>query len=148
MPEVTTAEVQSWLEWAGARLIAMPEPRIGPSNPHVLWPDYSQDQREISDFRGKLTLRAMAPTRDEVALVDRILGLPSVCELPNTRRIIQVRSLVHPINYRHLYSWARIARLMHTSTYSVKRMHAIGLDQIVKRTNGRVLQEIHEFMTR
>src|SRR5215467_6305488 len=122
-------QIQDWLEWAGARLIAMPEPRIRPADPHVIWPEYNQDQREVTDFRGRLPIRAAAPAKHEVAMVDKILLLPNIIDKPFIRRVVHVRSLVHPINYRHLYSWKRISTLLHTSPYHVKTWHAEGLQQ-------------------
>lgn len=138
--------LQFWLEWAGARLIAMPEPRTRPAEPKVIWPDYSQDRAEITDFRGRLSLRAVAPAKHEVAMVDKILLLPNVCALSNVRRVVQVRSLVHPINYRHLYSWVRISKLLHTSTYAVKKWHKNGLGEILTKTPCKQLAEIQTFM--
>jgi hypothetical protein len=138
--------IQSWLEWAGARLIAMPEPRIKPAEPRVIWPDYAQDSHEVTTFRGKLSLRAAAPAKDEVAMVDKILLLPNICSLPNVRRVLQVRALVHPINYRHLYSWARISKLLHTSNYQVKSWHQKGLIEVASKTPKSTLCEIKSFM--
>jgi hypothetical protein len=143
---VDNTDVQFWLEWAGARLIAMPEPRIKPAEPKVIWPEYNQDSREITNFRGRLSLRAAAPAKHEVAMVDKILLLPNVCALPNVRRVLHVRALVHPINYRHLYSWVRISKLLQTSPYIVKSWHRKGLNEVVTRTTPALLCEIKAFM--
>jgi len=144
MPD--SEQLQVWLEWAGARLIAMPEPRIKPAQPRVIWPDYHQDQQEITDFRGKLSLRAGAPAKHEVAMVDKILLLPNVIELPMVRRVVHVRSLVHPINYRHLYSWKRISKLLSTSPWLVKKWHGKGLCEIIRKTRPNLMTEIETFM--
>lgn len=146
MATIETYDLQTWLEWAGARLIAMPEPRIKPAQPRVIWPDYSQESGEMTVFRGQLSLRAAAPAKHEVAMVDKILLLPNICHLPNVRRVLQVRALVHPINYRHLYSWARISKLLHTSRYQVKKWHGDGLIEVVGRTPDTLLCEIKSFM--
>jgi len=138
--------LQTWLEWAGARLIAMPEPRIKPAEPRVIWPDYHQDQAEITSFRGRLSIRAGAPAKHEVRMVDKVLLLPNVIEQPMMRRVVHVRSLVHPINYRHLYSWKRISVLLHTSPYIVKSWHGKGLQEIIRRTDSSIFDEIETFM--
>lgn len=143
---MTAEELQFCLEWAGARLIAMPEPRIRPAEPKVIWPEYSQDTHEVTTFRGGLPLRAAAPNKDEVAMVDKILLLPNVIARTNVRRVVHVRCLIHPINYRHLYSWVRISRLLHTSPYTAKAWHKRGLNEILDRTVPELLTEVEVFM--
>lgn len=146
-PRITTDDIQFWLEWAGARLIAMPEPRIKPAEPHVIWPEYSQDTREVTNFRGFVPLRASAPAKDEIAMVDKILLLPNVISRTNVRRVVHVRSLIHPVNYRHLYSWVRISRLLHTSPYTAKTWHKRGIEEILTRTSTDILDEFEDFMS-
>ena len=70
-------ELQAWLEWAGARLIAMPGGRTRPAEPHVIWPEYSQEKFEILTFRSALPLRAAAPSSAEIPIVEEILLLPN-----------------------------------------------------------------------
>jgi hypothetical protein len=131
--QLTPTELQIWLEWAGARLIAMPGPRIKPADPKVIWPDYEQEKFEVTTFRGALPVRAVAPSSKEVPIVEEILLLPNVCEHSYTRRVLHARSLVHPINGRYLYRWTRIAELLAVKTYTVRRWHKDGLLEVISK---------------
>jgi hypothetical protein len=132
---LTPDELRVWLEWAGARLIAMPGGRIGPANYKVYWPEFSQETFQVLEFRKIAPLRASAPSKDEIPLVDEILTFPSVCKDIYTRRVLHVRALVHPVNHRYLYKWTRIAELLHTDRQTVRNWHAKGLREVVAKAD-------------
>ncbi len=138
-------EVQDWLEWAGARLIAMPGAKTRPASPHVVWPEYSQDQYELLAFRRALPIRAAAPTPDEIPMVDLILELPNVCERVIVRRILHTRCLMHPIRLTPIYRWSRIAELLDVKVYTVKRLHAEGLVEAAKKADPNKVYRISAF---
>ena len=130
---LTPEELRIWLEWAGARLIAMPGLRIGPAKTKVIWPDYAQETFQILDFRGALPVRAAAPSSKEIPIVEEILLLPNVCEKNYTRRVLHARSLVHPINGRYLYRWPRIAELLDVKIHTARRWYKEGLVEVTKK---------------
>lgn len=132
---LTPTTLQMWLEWAGARLIAMPGGHIGPRDTGVFWPEYDRDRHEVLQFRGRLRLRAVAPNKDEIAIVDEILLLPNLCSEIRIRRVLHVRSLVHPLNGRHLYPWRRIAKLLATDHKQIKRWHVRGLEEVTAKAD-------------
>lgn len=146
MCDLTPTVLQTWLEWAGAKLIAMPGRREGPSGPKVIWPEYNRNTFEILKFRGTLSPRAAAPNKDEIDVVDKILLFPNVCSDPLTRRILHVRALVHPINGRHLYPWRRIGKLLRTDHKTVKRRHQHGLLEAVDKIPYVKVCEVKYFM--
>lgn len=127
---ITPETLEYWLEWAGARLIAMPGKHIGPEPYRVIWPDFSQETFQVLQFRKGTSLRANAPTNAEIPLVDEILLFPNYCSRINHRRIIHVRSLIHPVNGRNLYSWSRIAKLFHSNPQNIKRMYNSGMNEV------------------
>lgn len=145
MTQISPTELQEWLEWAGARLLAMPSPKIKPAEPHVIWPEFSQDKFEVLKFRGGMSLRASAPSKDEIPLVDEILLLPNVCQRSVVRRILHARALVNPINGRYIYNWSRLAKLLQLDRQSVKRQHTNGLIEVVKRAPSDRVCRIHLF---
>jgi hypothetical protein len=144
--DLTPQELQVWLEWAGARLIAMPGPRIGPADIKVIWPEYSQEKFEILDFRNMTPLRAPGPSKDEIPIMEEILTLPALCSDPLKRRVLHSRALIHPVNSRHLYSWRKIALLLGRDAKTIKTWHTFALSEVCRRaTNGSVCR-IYAFM--
>lgn len=142
---VAPTELQTWLEWASARLLAMPGRKIKPSEPHVVWPEYAQDTREIIEFRVGIKLRALAPSADEIPIMDEILLLPNLCEKDLRRRAIRLRSLVNPLNNRHLYPWVEIAERLSVRQYSLKREYAWGLKEILLKAERGALSRLSVF---
>lgn len=144
---VTDEEIVTWLEWAGAKLIAMPGRRIGPADPGALWVDFVQDSRNFSDVQQRLHVKAMAPSAGEITMMDLVLPLPTLCSEFLTRRVLHARSLVHPINHRHLYRWTRIARLLHADRRSVRRWHHSGVVEIAHKIEPDMVHTLRAYFT-
>lgn len=138
---VTPSEVQSWLEWAGMRLLAMPGQNPFPASQRALWPDYPQDANTAYGYTD-VPLRAGRPTKAEIPIVDEILTLPLLVQNQTERRIVQARSLVTPISQRYLYSWSKIARMLHTDRRAVIRWHMHGLRDIIIRVDNDTVRKI------
>jgi hypothetical protein len=128
----TPNDVADWLQWAGARLLAMPIASPLPREPHTAWPAFAQDARQAYGYTNE-RLRAAAPRANEIAIMDEILLLPMLVQDITTRRIIHARALVTPIAGRHLYSWTKLAFMLHSSRTRVARLHSLGLAEICKR---------------
>lgn len=141
---IESHELQSWLEWASAKLIALPGARIGPRDSGVLWPDYPQDTFQVLDFRRALSIRAMAPTPAEMALMDEILFLPNLISHEGRRRVVRYRSLVHPTNMRHLFRWNRIAELLSIKIYTARDWHRKGLAEIIGHMSSDKIHTIRQ----
>lgn len=147
MTTLTPVLLQEWLEWAGARLIAMPGRRIAPAEPTVIWPEYNRNAFEVLDFRRGLALRAVAPNKDEIDIVDEILLFPNVCTDVIVRRVLHTRALVHPLNGRHLFPWTRIAKLLSTDHKHVQRWHARGLTEVVAKLETARVCRVSAFLS-
>jgi len=143
---LSTQTLQFWLEWAGARLVAMPGRREGPAATKVIWPEYDQEKFEVLTFRGRLPLRAAAPDKDEIPLVDEILLFPNLCSQVHVRRVLHARALVHPLNQRHLFPWSRIAKLLHSDHKQVQRWHRKGLEEVVSKVDRSKVCRIEAFL--
>lgn len=135
-------ELRAWLEWAGAKLIAMPGPRIGPKAPSTFWPDYSQELFQVLAFRSATPLRAMAPSSVEIPLMELILSFPALCTHQATRRVLHCRALIHPVKQRHLYRWDRIAELLDTKVYTVKYWHRRGLAEVARKIPEEAAEQV------
>jgi hypothetical protein len=131
---VPVEEIKEWLEWAGARLLSLQISSPLPKEPHVSWPEFAQDHREAYGYTGE-RLRAAIPNRFEIELMDEILLLPGLIQDITRRRIVNARALVTPISNRYLYSWTKLAFMLHTSKYQVVRHHVLGLKDIQRNVS-------------
>lgn len=138
-------ELKSWLEWAGARLIAMPDSGIRPKEYKVAWPDYAQETFQVLEFRGVAPLRANAPSSAEIPIVDEILILPNLCTKEPIRKVLHCRSLVHPVRNVYLYRWTKIAELLNVKVHRVKYWHKIGLEEVCRRADPAKVCRIRQF---
>lgn len=127
-------DLKTWLEWAGGRLVALPSNRIKPAGYRVFWPDFSNDIYQILEARKILSIRALAPSAEDIDLMDRILTLPARIEDHKRRRVIQMRLLIHPVTQRHLRTWVQVAEAEHTSVFKVQSLHSAALREIWGRT--------------
>jgi hypothetical protein len=143
---VDSTELQTWLEWASARLLAMPGGKVKPAGLETLWPDYSQDRFQVLDFRAAITLRVLAPSSTEIPIMEEILFLPNLCTDTNTKRIIRLRSLVNPVSNRHLYKWPEIATKFTIKQYTARRLFDTGLREIARKANSATINQISAFM--
>jgi hypothetical protein len=131
---LTEDEVRLWLEWAGSKLLAMHITSPYPREPSAAWPAYVQEAIVAYGY-SNIRLRPPQPTKLEIDLMDEILYLPSLAQDVTTLRILQVRSLVTPVSNRYLYSWTKIAHLLHSDKRNIQRKYRNGLGEIVIRTS-------------
>ena len=122
----TPLEVREWLDWAGAKLLSLPKARLYPAPPGVCWPDFAPDANSAYGYTGA-TLRSTHPTSAEIDLMDRVLELTMLIPDPTVRRIVGARSLTHPISARPIYSFRKIALLLHSDARIVARRYVSGL---------------------
>ncbi len=146
MTSLTPLELKTWLEWAGARLIAMPGRRPGPADIKVIWPEYSQDKFQVLDHRPGLSIHAAAPSNQEIPIVDEILSLPSVCSLHKPRRVLHIRALVHPLNGRYIYTWTRVAEKLESNRETVRYWHKKGLQEVCDKADRGKVCHISAFL--
>lgn len=123
------AEIQFWLEWAGQRLLSLQVGKIKPQQYRSFWPDYPDDKYTAFGYTGE-RLQPALPSANEIPLMDSILNLVLLIPDITPRRIVNSRCLINPINNRYLYSWSKIAVLLHMNRHSVKVLHQKGIKQI------------------
>lgn len=147
MTLLTPHDLKIWLEWAGGRLVAMPNRGPRPDgNSRVMWPEYAREAWE-TDFRDKAPLRAPPPGAEEIPMVDLILSLPNICADVPTRRILHIRALVNPLTGRNLYDWDYIAHLLGVKRrFTVKAMHRRGLNEVAVKAPADKVCRIATFL--
>ena len=139
-------EVDSWLCWAGERLLCMPLPNPGPAKQKICWPDTANDACVAYGY-SDIKLKPISPAKDEIKFIDEILELILLVPDPRIRRILQARSLVAPISGKHLYSWSRLAKLLSSDRRKVASTHNSGLLIIARLIEPAKAVRIAEFLS-
>lgn len=138
-------DITYWLEWAAVKLITLPAGPLKPRDPRALWPDYVRDALPgLADLRTN-RIRALAPTSDEIPIMDLITALPLLCDNPDARRIINWRAQIHPLSGRHLLTWPWIAHKLGAKVYTARQLHTKGLHQIAVRVPHATVCRISTF---
>lgn len=141
------AELQLWLEWAGSKLLSLPTRSPLPQGPHVSWPLFAQDHHVAYGYTPE-RLRPARASDKEIDLMDEILIFPSLITDINTRRVVNARILVTPLGNRYLYSWARLAQLLHADRRTVSRLYAKGLEEISRKAPRAKVDAVRETFVR
>lgn len=137
-------EIRLWLEWAGRALLALPSHGLYPARMKALDLGVAPDPTLAYGYN-QTRLRPAAPSAEEIEWIDEILALPQVCEYDKTRRVLQSRALISPLNDRYIYSWAKIGRLLKLDPQTVKAMHARGLLEITRKADPVKVCRIRAF---
>ena len=128
---VNPESVTGWLEDAGRTLLALPH--AGPSTRLVQsGMEWVRDASEAYG-RERARLRPAVPSAAQITRMDQALGWvalipPDKCVV---RRIVGARSLVNPMNDRHLFTWRRLGLALGADHKAVQRWHAQGIALIV-----------------
>ena len=152
--DLTPSELEQWLEWAGVRLIAMPGKRVGPNGYKVTTLEYSQDVFQVLEFRATLPVKVAPPSNIEIPIIEEVLTLPNLIKDAGKRRVVRVRTLLHPINGRHLYRWDRITETLgkvngrKITIASVKYMYKSGLEEICKKIDKERVCSISDTLSK
>ena len=132
MSNASPIEVKEWLEWAGAKLLAMHISSPKPKEFRSFWPDYADEAHSAYGYTGE-RLRPAQPRAVEIELMDKLLLFPGLIEDIQIRRIVNARALVSPVANRYLYSWHKLGFMLNTSPRRVVRLHAKGLITIADK---------------
>lgn len=124
-----SAELCEWLEWAGSRLLALNVSSPRPASYRNFWPDIPGNAQVAYGYTAE-RLRPASPSSHEIVLMDTILALPSLIPDVLQRRIVASRSLVTPVSNRYLYSWTKIAALLHMERRTVTAHYLRGLREL------------------
>jgi len=130
--QASPLEVKGFLEWAGQRILSLPVKNIYPQTYRSFWPDFPQDVHTAYGY-SNVRLRPPPPSKDEIPLIDEILGLIVMVPQERQRRILNARALVSPITGRYLFPWAKISFLLKADPRTIKGLHAKGLEFIARR---------------
>lgn len=134
MDQLTSpSEIQSWLEWAGGRMLAVQVCGTRPSSYRSFWPDYPDDSFTAYGYTNE-RLRLPSPSAPDISLMDEILSLVLLTPIILQRRVLNARAIVHPINGRHIFPWSKIAHLINSDYRSVVLTHKKGLEVIARET--------------
>ena len=123
------ADLVSRLEHAGRTLLALPN--TGPSTRLV-----QSGLDWVRDAGGTPRGRLRPPIPSPADITDMDEALAWIPLIPQDRvvlrRIVGARSLVDPLNERHLYSWRRLALAVGADHKAVRRWHTQGIALILR----------------
>jgi hypothetical protein len=136
-------EIQANLFWAGRNLLALSVGSISPKlKSSSAFSGYFPD--EIFKFSSR-PAKIYPPSPQDIDKIDPILA--SICLVSDltSRRIIQARCLINPVSHQHLFTWARISRLLTISLDSTKKKYFRGLDEIKFKLDPVSWQKIKKY---
>lgn len=143
---VSAIEIETWLEWAGKRLLTLSVSKIKPAEPQVAWPTMVQTLNPFERLHHEQReIKIAGPSKDEIPVMDLILDLPNVCHRDVTRRIVRVRTLLNPRTDKHLYTWTKIARLISADPRTVKHYYLDGLEETATKMDPQKVWRLNQF---
>lgn len=142
---MSAPEVRNWLEWAGSNLLALRVRSPAPSGYRSFWPDYA-DESLAYGWTAE-TLRAPAPSKFEIPVMDAILLLPSLLTDVNLRVILHKRSLVTPVSRRYVWPYNRLAEELHSDARLVARNYLKGITLLAARVPSAQIRTFRQFTT-
>lgn len=145
MAYVTPEELQTWLEWAGRKLLSLPVGNPRPKGYVTARLDYVED-RQAYGYTAE-TMRAPAVGAEEVAIMDTILTWPVLASDPKVRRIIHMRMQVTPVSEKYVHSYKAIALELHIDARLAARLFKLGLAQLAKRVPKAQISMVRKFLS-
>jgi hypothetical protein len=140
VPEIdqrTPAWLIATLEEAGRTLLALPVRGTRPSEYGNGWPDVVHEAIAAYGWATE-RCRAAYPTAQQIARMDEVynwIGLiPESKRL--LRRIVLLRSLVHPVTDRHIFSWRKIATKLGHDDKTTKGWHESAIISLLVEIDG------------
>lgn len=126
-------ELNTWLSWAGEKLLGMSLKNPAPGTAQSTWPKIMLQEELVEPPPGETTpIKFPRPTGEEISLMDQILTLPSLATDIWQRQILHARCLTNPISHRPIYSWPKLAKKLHLSVEQAKYLHKKGLINVAK----------------
>lgn len=123
------------LEEAGRTLLSLPPERAPGHVRTTLW---HHVQEPVHSMALPLRLRP-TPSASDLTRMDEALAWLSLIPADKfvIRRIVAARSMVSPVNGKHLFPWRRVARLIGADHKAVQRWHEQGIDLISRALAAR-----------
>lgn len=123
-------EIKNNLFWAGRNLLVV-SVRLSSGSPKLksssIFSNYCQE--DIFKFSAR-PIKIFPPTPQDIDKIDNILEVINLISDPLTRRILQARCLIDPISHQHIFTYAKISRLLSISPDLIKKRFFRGLDEI------------------
>jgi hypothetical protein len=139
---VDACYVKARLENAGATLLSLPATGTAPSRYKVAWPEMVQAVWDAYKPDGD-DPRLPVPSAQAITAMDEAFQwIPLVGEHAlQTKRLIWLRLLVHPLSEKHLWGWRKLERMtgLHRTTMALR--HSRGIDRLVTRLNNPAFVE-------
>lgn len=126
------------LEEAGRTLLSLPNVGCMPAGYKSNWPEVVHAALEAYGYTPEMA-KAPCPSPKKIGRMDEAMRW--VAFIPEARsqhrRIVLMRSLVHPITERHRWSWRRLGDTFGWDRRAVQLWHGQGIDMIVNEMRRR-----------
>ncbi|PPQ30578.1 DUF6362 family protein [Rhodopila globiformis] len=127
------------LEEAGACLLALPSRGTLPAGYRTAWPEIVRAVEAWFSAVADGPQRPPAPSPRKISEMDEVYftWLPLVSPgAVQTRQLLWLRSLVNPVNDKHLWPWRRLQDRLGLNRETLARYHSNGIDRIVTKLNN------------
>lgn len=133
------------LQEAGTALLCLPAHRCLPGGFGSGWPEVVHEVVEAYGY-DRVEIRPSSPDAATITRMDETFQW--VTHIPEAKRVLRrlvlLRSLVHPVSDRHLYSWRRAAALLRCSHTAAQVWHAQAIDMMVAGINRPAVARLLE----
>ncbi len=123
------------LEQAGRTLLSLPNRGCLPAGLRSNWPSFAHAAMEAYGY-GTVQVRPPVPRARAISEMDEAYGWVGLVTIIEHRHLIWLRSFVHPISGRHLWSWRKLMRRFGIHRDTLAAWHGRGVDRIVTRLNA------------
>lgn len=133
-PPVDAEYVIACLEDAGRTLYALPFPKNAapPRSAKSGHPDVLREVMEAYGWDRDLQVKPAVPSRFEISRMDEVYEWLRFVANPTRKRLVFARSIVNPVQERHLYSWRRLGNALGCDHKAAQRWHGYGIEDIVR----------------
>ncbi len=125
--QLDPATLETWLNWAGRKFLALPSRSALPQGFKSFWPKYDYDEVDLETALHVKLRAEQAPKANELDYIEQILSIPALCVEIKHRRVLQYRTIIDPISGKHIYNWSRIAKQLKTSRQNVRNWYEVAL---------------------
>lgn len=127
--ELTNEAIEARLEHAYATLFKLPKD----SGHRLKVATYGYVSEVVEPMQMRIGRIIMSASRLDIGLMDEAVEWIRFIDNLTIRRIVSLRSMVHPVTERHMYPWSRVATALRADSRAIKCWHDEGLTTIRRR---------------
>jgi hypothetical protein len=141
---MTHDQIIAELEAASRTMLALRVANVRPATGAGFWPAIVYDAAEAYGW-SDAPVKPAAPSSRDITRMDLVLGWVKLIPADRyvLRRVVLSRAMVSPTTDRHMFTWAKLARVVGADTKSVQRWHGQGIGLIRAGLAGVAAPALH-----